>query len=289
MSGSPGSTPGAGHVLRTVEPAESGALRTVVVTGSSSGMGAATRARLEASGERVIGIDLRDAEVVADLGTVEGRSRSVAEISEQTKGRIDGLVTFAGIPGISRYEGSRLVSVNYFGTVALLEALRPLLARGERPAALAISSNSTTCQPGVPASVVDLCLAGDESGAREAADTAGALRTYPATKLAIARWVRRRAPTAEWAGAGIALNVLAPGAVETPLLQATREDPMIGAFVDSFPIPVGRVGTAAELAAVAEFLIGPSARWLCGSVIFADGGTDAYLRPDDAPMPTPMP
>ena len=46
------------------------------ISGSASGMGAATRARLEAAGHQVIGIDLRDAEVIADLGTVEGRRRA---------------------------------------------------------------------------------------------------------------------------------------------------------------------------------------------------------------------
>ena len=48
--------------------------RTIAVTGSASGMGAATRAVLEADGQRVIGVDLRDAEVVADLSTAEGRA-----------------------------------------------------------------------------------------------------------------------------------------------------------------------------------------------------------------------
>jgi NAD(P)-dependent dehydrogenase (short-subunit alcohol dehydrogenase family) len=160
-----------------------------------------------------------------------------------------------------------------------------LLANGDQPAAVAISSNSTTCQPGVPMDVVELCLEGDEAGARAAADAAGALAVYPATKTAIAWWVRRHAPTEEWAGAGITLNVVAPGAVETPLLQATRDDPQIGRFIDDFPIPVGRKGTAEELAAFVVFLLGPDARFFCGSVVFVDGGTDALLRADDFPAP----
>ena len=262
-------------------------MRTVVVTGSASGMGAATRARLEAAGERVIGVDLRDAEVTADLGAPGGRRDAVEAVADLAGGSLDGLVTWAGVPGLSGAAGSLLASVNYFGTVALLEGLRPLLAAGDRPAAVAVSSNSTTCQPGVPLDVVDLCLAGDEPAARAAADAASALMAYPATKLAVARWARRHAPTAEWAGAGITLNVVAPGAVETPMLQATRDDPAIGGFVDEFPVPVGRKGTADELAAFVQFLLGPDARFLCGSVLFVDGGTDALLRPDDMPVPMP--
>ncbi|MGH9050367.1 MAG: SDR family oxidoreductase [Acidimicrobiia bacterium] len=260
-------------------------MRTVVVTGSASGMGAATKDRLEAGGQRVIGVDLRNADVVADLGTVEGRQATIASVEEIADGTIDGLVTWAGLPGLTGRPGSLVVSVNYFGTIALIEGLRPLLASGERPAAVAISSNSTTCQPGVPMDVVTRCLAGDERAARDAADAAGSLATYPATKTAIAWWVRRHAPTAEWAGAGITLNAVAPGAVETPLLQASRDDPAIGEMIDAFPVPVGRKGTADELAAVVAFLLGPDARFFCGSVVFVDGGTDAHLRADDFPMP----
>jgi NAD(P)-dependent dehydrogenase (short-subunit alcohol dehydrogenase family) len=257
----------------------------VVVSGSASGMGAATSARLHAEGRRVIGIDIHDADVVADLGTPAGRQFALASVQQIAGGAIDGLVTFAGVPGLPSSPGSQLVSVNYFGTIALLEGLRPLLAGGEQGAAVAISSNSTTCQPGVPLEVVEHCLVGDEESARQAADNAGALASYPAGKLAVARWVRRQAPGAGWAGAGVALNVVAPGAVETPLLQATRDDPTIGRYVDGFPIPVGRKGTADELAGVVQFLLGPGARFFCGSVIFVDGGTDAQLRADDFPSP----
>ncbi|HEX6236721.1 MAG TPA: SDR family oxidoreductase [Acidimicrobiales bacterium] len=260
-------------------------MRTVVVTGSASGMGAATAARIRADGQRAIGVDLRGAEIEADLGTVEGRRAAVEGVAELAGGAIDGLVTWAGVPGVTGRPGGLLVSVNYFGTVALLEGLQPLLARGELPAAVAVSSNSTTLQPGVPLEVVDLCLAGDEAGARRAADEAGPIGTYPATKLAVARWARRHAPTAGWAGAGITLNVVAPGAVETPLLQASRDDPTIGPLVDALPIPVGRAGDPEELAAVVQFLLGPDARFLCGSVVMVDGGTDALLRADDVPAP----
>ncbi|MDQ1466021.1 MAG: hypothetical protein QOH10_436 [Actinomycetota bacterium] len=259
--------------------------RTTVVTGSASGMGAATKARLEADGQRVIGIDVRDADVIADLGSVAGRQAAVAEVAELAGGAIDGLVTWAGLAGLTGVPGSLLVSVNYFGTVVMLEGLRPLLANGDRAAAVAISSNSTTCQPGVPLDLVARCLEGDESAARAAGDAAGALRSYPATKIAVARWARRNAPTADWAGSGITLNVVVPGAVETPLLQATRDDPKIGALVDAFPVPVGRVARPDELAAFVQFLLGPDARFFCGSVVFVDGGTDALLRADDSPVP----
>jgi len=258
-------------------------MRTIVVTGSASGMGAATKARLEAAGDRVIGVDLKGADVTADLGTVEGRQDAIDRVADLSGGTLDGLVTWAGLPGLTERPGSLLVSVNYFGTVVLLEGLRPLLAKGDRPAAVAISSNSTTIQPDLPIAVTEACLSGDEAAARAAGDEVGSLNVYPASKLAIARWVRRNAPA--WAADGITLNAVAPGAVETPLLQASREDATVGELVDHLPIPVGRPGAADELAAFVQFLLGPDARFICGSVLFVDGGTDALLRADAMPVP----
>ena len=259
--------------------------RTIVVSGSASGMGAATVRRLTDDGNRVIGVDLHEAEVVADLGTERGRRSAIDQVVDLCDGALDGVVTWAGVSGLSDGSGALLASVNHFGTVELLEGLRPLLARGSEPAAVVIGSNSMTCQPGVPGSVVEACLTGDEEAARAAAEDAGAVASYPASKLAVTRWTRRHAPTEDWAGSGIRLNVLAPGAVETPMLDRVRDDELLGQFVDAFPVPIGRNGSADELAGVVAFLLGPDARFLCGSVLFVDGGTDALLRADDHPCP----
>ncbi len=261
-------------------------MATVVITGSASGIGAATRQRVEAAGARVIGVDVRDADVVADLATPDGRATAIEAVTAHSEGSVDALVTCAGVAGLTDRPGSLVASVNYFGSIALLEGLRPLLARGTSPpAAVAISSNSTTIQPKVPVELAQLCLAGDEAAARELADDVSALMAYPATKLAVAWWVRRHAPTAEWAGQGIALNAVAPGKVETALLDETRSDRVIGDLVDALPMPVGRSGTPDEIAAVVQFLLGPDARFFCGSIVFCDGGTDALLRADDFPAP----
>jgi len=249
----------------------------IVVTGSASGIGAACRARLIADGHDVIGVDLRDADVLADLSTGDGRRHALEHITQP----LDGVVTCAGLGGATDRAGSLLIGVNYFGTVDLITGLRPLLQQGS--SVVAISSNSTTTQPGVPMDVVDACLAGDEDRARTLADAAGALATYPATKIAVARWIRRNA--AEWAGAGIRLNAVAPGYVETAMTDELRADPVIGPAMDAFPIPVGRKGRPEDVAALVVFLLGPDAGYICGSIIFVDGGTDALLRTDDWPAP----
>jgi len=256
---------------------------TICITGSASGMGAATAARLRDHGHTVIGVDVRDAEVEADLGTPEGRADAIAAVAAASGGVLDGFAPFAGMGGLPDRAGSLVGSVNYFGTSVLLEGLRPLLAAGTDPAVVVISSNSTTCQPNVPQDLIDAFLADDEGLARDLADRHGSVVTYPASKIALARWVRRHAVGPDWAGAGIRLNAVAPGLVETALTAEQKADPTMAPLIAQFPIPLGRAGRPEELAALVEFLLGPESTFFVGSVIWCDGGTDALLRGDDWP------
>ncbi len=257
---------------------------TIAITGSASGMGAATRDRLMAAGHHVIGIDLRDADVIADLATTAGRAAAVDGVRAVVgDGALDGAATFAGVMGLPGRDGSLVASVNYFGTVEVLEGLRPMLARARSAAAVCISSNSTTIQPRIPPELVEACCEGDESRARQLADKFGAIKTYPATKIGIARWVRRNATKPEWAGAGITLNAVAPGYVSTPMTAEGLRDPAMAKMLEQFPVPVGRPGRPEEIAAFVDFLLGEDARFFCGSVLFCDGGSDALFRTDDWP------
>jgi NAD(P)-dependent dehydrogenase (short-subunit alcohol dehydrogenase family) len=139
--------------------------------------------------------------------------------------------------------------------------------------------------PNIDDSLVQACLAGDETHARQIGEAIGSLSSYPATKTAIARWMRHRAVEQQWIGSGITLNAVAPGLIETPLTQESRVDPVKGPVFEKFPMPVGRLGRPDEVAALVSFLLGPDARFICGSLIFCDGGSDALLRPDDWPTP----
>ena len=250
----------------------------IAVTGSGSGIGAGIAARLRRDGAEVIGIDLRNADIVADLSTAAGRMAAIAAVERVAVNGLDGLVTCAGLgPHVDDHPA--IASVNYFGAQVLLEALRPLLARAPSPAAVVISSNSSAL-PGAESELVDICLSGDEAAARELAATQPGQMVYAGSKLALTRWLRRVAPTPEWAGAGIRLNAIAPGPVQTPLLQGGLDHPIFGPAIRGFPVPVGGHGTPDDVAAAVAFLLGPEARYICGSVLFVDGGTDALIRGD---------
>jgi len=224
---------------------------------------------------------VRDAEVIADLSTPAGRAAMVDGVTRACDGVLDGVVAGAGIMG----QEPVTVAINYFGAVATLEGLRPLLARGSAPSAVAISSNSTTTTPGLPADLIATILAGDEPAALAATAAAPGLFAYPASKLALARYVRNHAPTPEWIGAGIRLNAIAPGVIETPMTKDDLE--FIFGIPDIFPVPIGRPGRPEEMAALLAFMLSPDATFFVGSVVFSDGGTDAAVRADDYPTPRP--
>jgi NAD(P)-dependent dehydrogenase (short-subunit alcohol dehydrogenase family) len=259
------------------------------VTGSASGMGQAVVERLRGAGHTVIRVDLRDADVVADLSTAAGRRAAAEKVLTACGGRLDGAVLAAGL-GPTKGAERMITEVNYFGVVDLLQAWRPALAAAERAKVVVFSSNSTTTTPAVPGRAVRALLAGDGDKALRAYrlfGPGGATMAYAASKIAISRWVRRNAVTAQWAGAGIRLNALAPGAIMTPLLERQLANPAEAKIIRQFPVPIGGFGDAGQLADWVLFMLSDAADFLCGSVLFVDGGSDAFYRSDDWPRPVP--
>lgn len=253
-------------------------MRTYVVSGAASGIGSATKERLERDGHRVIGVDLAKADIEADLSTAEGRAAAVEQVRALSPEGIDGVVPCAGIAGYTGTDPALLISVNYFGAIALVEGLHDLLARSKAASVVLLASNSVTCQPGWPDGAVAACLAGDEAAARAIAAEQEAVNVYPASKYALATWARREGVKPAWAGAGIRVNSIAPGLISTPMTDELRRDPVFGPFADMYPNALGRPGRPEEVAALIAFLLSEESSLLVGNMVLVDGGTDAILN-----------
>ncbi len=250
---------------------------TAVVTGSASGIGAAVRKHLEGAGDRVVGVDLHHAEVEADLSRPEGRRAAVQGIRGETAGAIDRLVLCAGL-GAHVDDLEAIVSVNYFGAVTLLDGLRDAMAGRPGASVVAVCSNSAQMGPFEEHPLVEALLDGDEAAARTIAAEENGFIAYGGSKHALSRAVRRRA--AEFGEAGIRLNGIAPGPTQTPLMDGAKAHPIYGRGVAALKVPLGRWAQPEEIAELIGFLLGDKAAYMHGSIVYADGGNDAALRPD---------
>jgi NAD(P)-dependent dehydrogenase (short-subunit alcohol dehydrogenase family) len=254
------------------------AQRNVVVTGSGSGMGAAIADLMRGTGQRVVGVDLRGAEVIADLSAPAGRAAAVAQVMELCDGTVDALVACAGL----RDASATTVSVNYFGSIELVCALRQALSASAAPRVVLTSSLASVlpCDP----AIVEACLAGDEASARAAAeastpDDGGRPRVYSSSKTAVSRWVRRTAATPEYAGAGILLNAVAPGTVATPMVaDVLASEEARAAWLAFLPNAQSRFPVAAEAAELFCWLASPENSLLIGQTVFADLGSELLIR-----------
>jgi NAD(P)-dependent dehydrogenase (short-subunit alcohol dehydrogenase family) len=255
-------------------------------------MGRAAAEKLRERGHTVVGVDLKDAQVVADLSTPAGRRTAIEGVLAEVDGHLDGAILAAGVGPAPGADRPRLIfEVNYRGVVELLDGWRSALARADEAKVVVFGSNSTTTTPLVPRRAIRALLAGDTDRALRALRIFGRNApsiAYGTSKIAVSHWVRRHATTAQWAGAGIRLNALAPGAVLTPLLEKQLATPAEAKNIERFPVPIGGFGDPGDLAEWAVFMLSPAARFLCGSIVFVDGGSDAYFRADDWPRAVPL-
>lgn len=237
--------------------------KVAVVTGAARGIGHATVELLRARGARVVASDLSErvhelqsaetATLTGDVAEEETARRTMALAAERF-GRLDILVNNAGrtlnkpLLDTSVADWDAILSTNARGNfVHSREAVRAMVAGGG----------------GTIVSVVSVvaAIAMKELGA------------YAASKGAITQLTKVIA--VEYGGQGIRANAVAPGVVETDILEGIVEDSRttLAGYGDAHPI--GRVAQAAEIAEIIAFLASPASSFMTGALVMADGGYTA--------------
>lgn len=246
------------------------------MTGGATGIGAAIKNTLRDAGHQVIVVDIKNADIEADLSTEEGRNAAVDGIRAAAPDGLDGFIPVAGVgPHVS--PPSLVARINYFGTVRVTQALVDDVAK-RKGAIVMISSNSAQIQA-YNQDFLDACWADDEAKAVEIVDALDGQEAYGGSKYGITVWMRKM--STELAGRGVRINAVAPGYTETPLTQNDALGDFkeaIDAFRDS--IPIGRAGLPQDMANAVEFLLSEKSSFVVGSCLYVDGGHDAIFRPN---------
>lgn len=253
-------------------------MNTYAMTGGATGIGGELRRQLVEAGHRVISVDIKEGDIIADLSTKEGRQAAIDGVRELAPDGLDGFIPCAGLPPVAK-PLSLITQVNYFAVVATVEGLRDLLEK-KKGSVVFVSSNSAPMVPTDDA-YVQKCLSGDEEAACSEIETREGHTAYAGSKRAVTLWMRRK--VVEYAAAGVRLNAVAPGITMTPLTDQVFEDEELGGAMKQFgdTVPVGRTAQPADIANVMRYMLSDEASYVCGSVFFVDGGSDAMLRPDD--------
>jgi len=250
--------------------------RTYVITGSASGIGAETRRALEADGARVVGIDLRDAEIVADLSDEQQLGSLGRRMVAQGVTAVDGVAACAGVSG-GKSEPAMIAALNYFGAIGVIEQLHPMLSQSKSGRVVALSSIAMLRQP--HPGLFQACIEGDRRAASVLAGS-GSMRgrtAYETTKRAISAWIRRQALQEKWIRHRILLNAVAPGVIDTPLTQYILQDTQARSqALQRSPQALG-VGQPQHVAALIGFLLSAANGFVTGQTIFADGGHEAQV------------
>jgi NAD(P)-dependent dehydrogenase (short-subunit alcohol dehydrogenase family) len=251
-------------------------MATIALTGGASGIGATLSEQLRHDNHTIINVDIRDADVIADLTTNKGRNAALAEIAARAPDGLDGFVPLAGLGAGTGHPATLITALNYFGAVSLVEGLRPVLAKKSGSVVL-LCSNSAPMSSSKDL-LLDPLLDGDETAALKIAEQETGME-YMAGKRALAYWMRKN--SFDYARAGIRINAVAPGPIQTPMVEALFETPGMKDAVDTLlrVTPIERMGQPQEVANAIRFLLSGDASYICGTVLYIDGGYDAATRP----------
>ena len=256
------------------------------ITGGTKGIGKSTADILRSQGHDVFVIDIEGGDINADIGNKNDRTRIIHEMHERFPEGIDGLIANAGIAFSKTDEISYVLRVNYFGTIEIIQGLYDLLEK-KRGMVAVTASNSISYTERNRYYIDDLLInCEDEDRICSFVDEydrkliSGVL--YVSTKRALARWVRRI--SASWAVRGVIINAVAPGGVNTTIMDMKGDRQQFE--INTLAVPMPTVYLAEDLMRPSDlgdtlaFMVSPAARGICGATVYCDGGCTAILFPE---------
>jgi NAD(P)-dependent dehydrogenase (short-subunit alcohol dehydrogenase family) len=251
-----------------------GSMKTAVVTGAASGIGAATTAMLLADGWCVYGLDLTSAGLESgerftplpcDVRDAEQVVTSFAAAA-RTAPRLNALVACAGVLRAGRMEAMSVEDFDLIFDVNMrgawlcakhaLPALKAAAAAGEI-ARIVFLSSIAALRPKVNGGI------------------------YAASKAAVSQMTRVLA--VECAPHGVLVNAIAPGTVDTPMIRPAMGRNMSG-YRPSGDSPLGRIAQPEDIACMVRLLLSEDAAYVTGATIPVDGGTSAAFVPPGLSM-----
>lgn len=254
----------------------------VIITGSAAGLGKALSHTLSSKGYDVIGIDKNgDEDILADLSTSEGRQFAINKALDICPNP-RAVVANAGLSPIHE-DPFAILEVNWLGVKELLDAFLPSLANNPNGCAVAISSIGAAV--GGDESLINSLLTGDMVNARSTltkfADSShleAGIIAYSSCKVAVAKYVRNNAKL--WGDSGVRLNCVAPGRMETAMLDGLLSHVDIAPGIEALPTGIKKSAPASQIADVVTFFLEPDSLFVHGQVLYVDGGSESLLRPE---------
>jgi NAD(P)-dependent dehydrogenase (short-subunit alcohol dehydrogenase family) len=241
-----------------------------IVTGSASGIGAATMLELARSGHDVVGIDVNEAGVLSTAQAAQafgGKQLGLkADVSDEPAlvaafeqacaflGGLDALATCAGVADTTPFMEltpetfRRVHDVNVIGTYLCLREAARYMAPGGR-----------------------LCTVASVAGLRGG----GLMGTaaYASSKGAVLTLTKNAARSL--GALGLSVNSIAPGPTLTPMIEQAWRDDTLRARIESMSVQ-NRAATPQEIACSIAFLLSPGASNITGTTLLSDGGLVMY-------------